>query len=131
MVTLSLRERLCDHLRGCRRGGSTLVPVSFDQQTMHTMQTMPIPQSEPFTLRTLEEIEGIMSGVARSIEALDAGTYGLCEHCATPIAKQALVDNPLAVRCDAHIVQERPALFADDTDLVSEESEETEAIDPS
>lgn len=78
--------------------------VSFDQQTM---------QTEPFTLRTLEEIEGIMSGVARSIEALDTGIYGLCEHCATPIAKQTLVDNPLATRCDAHIVQDRPVLFTD------------------
>ena len=80
---------------------------------MQTIPSMETAQTEPFTLRTLEEIEGIMSGVARSIEALDAGTYGLCEHCATPIAKQTLVANPLAVRCDAHIVQERPALFAD------------------
>ena len=66
----------------------------------------------PFTLRTLEKIEGVITGVARSIESLDAGTYGKCEHCGVEIRKQALVENPLVVRCDAHLVTARPALFA-------------------
>ena len=68
--------------------------------------------SSPFTLRTLEEIEAVIRGVARSIESLDAGTYGKCEHCGVEIRKQALVENPLVVRCDAHLVTARPALFA-------------------
>ena len=67
--------------------------------------------ASPFSLRTLEEIEGIMAGVARSITALDDGTYGLCEHCGTALRKGALVENPLATRCDAHLVTERPVLF--------------------
>jgi hypothetical protein len=68
---------------------------------------------QPFTLRTLEEIEGIMSGVARSIEAIDNGTYGHCEQCAVAISKPTMAQNPLATRCDAHVVRERPALFAE------------------
>jgi RNA polymerase-binding transcription factor DksA len=69
---------------------------TFDQQG-----DLQGPPAQPFTLRTLEEIEAIMAGVARSIEALDNGTYGNCEQCATPIAKQTMVENPLANRCDA------------------------------
>jgi hypothetical protein len=68
---------------------------------------------QPFTLRTLEEIEGIMSGVARSIEAIDNGTYGHCEQCAVAISKASMAENPLATRCDAHVVRERPALFVE------------------
>jgi RNA polymerase-binding transcription factor DksA len=86
--------------------------VSFEQ-TFDQHDDEQGPPAQPFTLRTLEEIEGIMSGVARSIEALDNGTYGNCEQCATPIAKQTMIENPLATRCDAHVVRERPVLFAE------------------
>lgn len=75
---------------------------------------------QPFTLRTLEEIEGIMSGVARSIEAIDNGTYGHCEQCAVAISKATMAENPLATRCDAHVVRERPALFVE-ADVVAAE----------
>jgi hypothetical protein len=90
---------------------------------------------QPFTLRTLEEIEGIMSGVARSIEAIDNGTYGHCEQCAVAISKATLAENPLATRCDAHVVRERPALFAeaevaaDVADVEAEGIEEIEAAE--
>ena len=66
---------------------------------------------QPFTLRTLEEIERIIAGVARSIEALDDGTYGTCEECSVALRPEALAADPLAIRCDAHLVRERPSLF--------------------
>jgi RNA polymerase-binding transcription factor DksA len=96
--------------------------VSFEQ-TFDQHDDEQGPPAQPFTLRTLEEIEGIMSGVARSIEALDNGTYGNCEQCATPIAKQTMIENPLATRCDAHVVRERPVLFAQADLAGSEESD--------
>jgi hypothetical protein len=82
---------------------------------------------QPFTLRTLEEIEGIMSGVARSIEAIDNGTYGHCEQCAVAISKATMAENPLATRCDAHVVRERPALFAEAEVPAPEVVDEVEA----
>jgi RNA polymerase-binding transcription factor DksA len=88
------------------------MPVSFESPVPTAFPEIEVAdRREVFTLRTLEEIEAVMAGVARSIEALDTGTYGLCEHCGTALRKAALVENPLATRCDAHLVTERPVLF--------------------
>jgi RNA polymerase-binding transcription factor DksA len=71
------------------------------------------PAPDPtFSRLTLERIEAEIAGVARAIEALDAGTYGTCEQCGAAIDADRLRDDPLLVRCEAHPL--RPELFTVD-----------------
>lgn len=45
-----------------------------------------------------------LDGIERSLERLDAGTYGLCEHCGGPIEDAVLAQRPQARTCSAHLV---------------------------
>ena len=73
------------------------------------------PTPDPtFSMVTLETIEREIEGVAHAIETIDNGTYGSCEHCGNEISPDRLRTDPLLVRCDAHLVLERPELFADE-----------------
>lgn len=50
--------------------------------------------------RLREELDGIENALAR----LDAGTYGICEFCQTPLDDEILARTPQASRCGAHLL---------------------------
>ena len=45
-----------------------------------------------------------LDGVERALERLDAGSYGLCDSCGTPIDDAVLAEMPQARSCSAHLV---------------------------
>ena len=45
-----------------------------------------------------------LDGVERALERLDAGSYGLCDSCGTPIDDAVLAETPQARSCSAHLV---------------------------
>ena len=54
-------------------------------------------------LDLLEEIASGLSEVQAALDRLDAGTYGLCEHCGEVIDEDVLEENPTARFCGAHL----------------------------
>jgi hypothetical protein len=81
-----------------------------------------------FTIETLIQFEAEFVGIDRAIEALQRGTYGQCEVCSTTIAPSRLRNDPVLVRCDAHIVRETPALFGAESELHEDESFEASEL---
>ncbi len=79
-----------------------------------------------FTIETLIQFEAEFVGIDRAIEALQKGTYGQCEVCSTSIAASRLRNDPVLVRCDAHIVRETPALFSTESDMADDGSFDNE-----
>ena len=49
----------------------------------------------------LEELERLLGSVEAAMVRLDAGTYGRCEGCGSPIGDELLGADPTAVRCAA------------------------------
>ena len=82
-----------------------------------------------FTIDTLIQLEAEFVGIDRAIEALQRGTYGLCEVCSTRIAPGRLRSDPVLVRCDDHIVRETPALFATETEFIGAQTLDPETVD--
>ncbi len=58
--------------------------------------------STAFTPHDLELAARVIADAARAVEALERGTYGLCVVCDSSLGEDALLDNPLASRCNAH-----------------------------
>lgn len=54
-------------------------------------------------IAALERIERDLAGVDLALARLDAGTYGRCEVCATPISDEVLADDALATVCAGHL----------------------------
>ncbi|MGI8759457.1 MAG: hypothetical protein ACR2K0_09140 [Acidimicrobiales bacterium] len=50
----------------------------------------------------LDRVEADLAGVEQALARLDAGTYGTCEVCASPLDDQFLATTPTALRCGAH-----------------------------
>jgi DnaK suppressor protein len=57
-------------------------------------------QDEIMTLAT--DLRAQLNDVQLALEKLDAGTYGLCEACAEPIAEERLEAMPAARYCMTH-----------------------------
>ena len=57
----------------------------------------------------LEEVEAELHDIERALRRLDDGTYGICEHCSTPIDPERLEAVPAARFCVKHqAVAEHP-----------------------
>jgi hypothetical protein len=82
-----------------------------------------------FTIDTLIQFEAEFVGIDRAIEALQQGTYGQCEVCSVTIAQARLRDDPVLIRCDAHLVRETPTLFATESEADNGAETDTEATD--
>jgi DnaK suppressor protein len=48
---------------------------------------------------TAEQLSAMRSDVARALEKLDDGTYGLCDRCGALIPEERLEARPWSVRC--------------------------------
>jgi RNA polymerase-binding transcription factor DksA len=60
------------------------------------------PTETPFTLADLEASEVDMAAVQSAIDAIDAGTYGICGVCNNDLAQQ-ITQNPLLLTCEDHL----------------------------
>ena len=49
----------------------------------------------------LDRVERDLAGVTTVLARLDAGTFGQCEQCSSPIGENRLSESALAIRCDA------------------------------
>ncbi len=56
----------------------------------------------PFTLADLEASEADMAAVQSAIDAIDAGTYGICAVCQNDLTQQ-VTQNPLLLTCEDHL----------------------------
>lgn len=55
-----------------------------------------------FTPAELDHAGEVIAAAARAVEALDAGTYGLCSICEASLAEEVLHRHPLAATCPDH-----------------------------
>jgi DnaK suppressor protein len=65
-----------------------------------------VPADEELTVDaipddTLDTVEAGLDEVELALARLDAGTYGLCEHCGTALPEGVLAVAPTTRRCEA------------------------------
>lgn len=51
----------------------------------------------------LDAVEADLAAVEHALARLDAGTYGTCEVCGTPLPPARLEADPTLARCDDHL----------------------------
>lgn len=66
-----------------------------------------IIEAEQENNATLNELEGRLNQVARALEKMNAGTYGVCEISGHDIEIDRLEANPAARTCKEHMSEER------------------------
>ena len=83
-------------------------PPAGENATAQPVEATPVQSSGAVTSavdrelanRLREELDGVEQALAR----LDAGTYGTCEFCQTPIDDEVLARTPYASRCGSHLL---------------------------
>lgn len=56
----------------------------------------------PIDLDRLVSVEAELADVEHALARLDAGTYGTCEICTTPLEEGRLIEAPATRTCGAH-----------------------------
>jgi hypothetical protein len=59
-------------------------------------------QTDEVNLGLLDELAGGLAAVQRSLDRLDAGTYGRCDQCGEPLDDDLLEHSPNTTVCECH-----------------------------
>jgi DnaK suppressor protein len=102
---LELRQKLADsvdHLQNdaLKSGGEAADELS-DVPAEHMAERGSDNFFRDLMIRILQNSDAELCDVNRALDRIDAGTYGLCEHCAGQISKKRLRALPFAHLCIA------------------------------
>ena len=87
---------------------SDWIAAPVDTDTTETDESIMADRSEEWQERNgeLEALETRYNNLRGALIKIDAGTFGTCEICQTPIEKDRLDANPAARTCKAHMTNE-------------------------
>lgn len=74
-------------------------PVQLDQTVFGRVSRMDAIQQQHMAASTREQAQRRLLRLNKSIQLLDNGDYGYCQHCDEPINYQRLLAQPEAVLC--------------------------------
>ncbi len=91
-----LRDELNRTEASSREATSTVV---LDQSSVGRLSRMDALQSQAMSLETERRRQKRLRAIARSLEAIDDGSYGFCLDCDQAIAVERLLADPVAELC--------------------------------
>ncbi|HLH46560.1 MAG TPA: TraR/DksA C4-type zinc finger protein [Acidimicrobiales bacterium] len=85
-----------------RADGAPAPPVGAHAQPAGAPVQPVGAQDQAADLALLDRAEQQLADIESALGRLDAGVYGTCEVCGTPIERERLEASPVARRCAAH-----------------------------
>ncbi len=80
-------------------GDDAARPVALDQQSVGRVSRVDAIQQQQMALASRAQAQDLLRQVTQALERIDAGVYGICLHCAEPIARARLEAQPYASLC--------------------------------
>ena len=102
-MLLELKEKLTSNIGHLQDGALKTAGETVDELSDVPAEQMAEKGSDNFArdlmIRVLQDSDAELCDVNVALEKIDAGTYGLCEHCLSPIPKKRLMALPFARLC--------------------------------
>ena len=102
-MLLELKQKLSDNIGHLQDDALRTAGETVDELSDVPAEHMAERGSENFVrdlmIRILQDSDAELCDVNVALEKIEAGTYGLCEHCLSPIPRRRLLALPFARLC--------------------------------
>ncbi|MFT5033037.1 MAG: DnaK suppressor protein [Bacteroidia bacterium] len=103
MNNKDLRHKLCAMRKDLNQTEASSLEaagtVVLDQSSVGRLSRMDALQAQAMSIETGRRRQKLLKAIARSLDAIDDGSYGFCLECDQPIADERLLADPVASLC--------------------------------